>query len=106
MRASRPQEMKSSTSQRAGSSRTFLKTMYFTSGAYVMTRRLRTWRLPVALYSRQSASASSADTRRLLLVDGEGFMRDCAPKRYRRQRSGGRLLYRAATRPAFFPDLG
>src|ERR1700754_2207075 len=77
--------MKSSTSQRAGSSRTFLKTMYFTSGAYVITRRLRTWTLPVALYSRQSASASSADTRRLL-VDGEGFMRDCAPKRYRRQK--------------------
>src|ERR1700750_78645 len=105
MSASRPHEMKSSTSQRAGSSRTFLKTMYFTSGAYVMTRRLRTWRLPVALYSRQSASASSADTRRLL-VDGEGFMRDCAPKRYRLQRSGGRLLYRAGTRPAFITDLG
>ena len=34
--------MKSSTSQRAGSSRTFLKTMYFTSGAKVITSRLRT----------------------------------------------------------------
>jgi hypothetical protein len=34
--------MKSSTSQRAGSSRTFLKTMYYTSGAKVMTSRLRT----------------------------------------------------------------
>src|SRR3712207_7726124 len=52
--------MKSSTSQRAGSSRTFLKTMYFTSGAYVITSRLRTFWSPVALYSRQSASASSA----------------------------------------------
>ena len=41
--------MKSSTSQRAGSSRTFLKTMYLTSGAYVMTRRLRAWMSPVAL---------------------------------------------------------
>src|SRR3954451_12674715 len=70
-----------------------------------MTRRLRTWRLPVALYSRQSASASSAETRRLV-VDVEGFMRDCAPKRYRLQGSGGRLLYRAGTRSAFITDLG
>src|SRR3954452_15083922 len=35
-----------------------------------MTRRLRTWREPVALYSRQRASASCADTRRLLVVEG------------------------------------
>src|SRR3954469_25370212 len=55
--------MKSSTSQRAGSSRTFLKTMYLTSGAYVMTSRLRTCWSPVALYSRHSASASSAEIR-------------------------------------------
>src|SRR3954449_6982812 len=61
MRASRPQEMKSSTSQRAGSSRTFLKTMYFTSGAYVMTSRLRTCWSPVALYSRHSSRAASAE---------------------------------------------
>ncbi len=66
--------MKSSTSQRAGSSRTFLKTMYLTSGAYVITRRLRTWRLPVSLYSRQSARASSALTRRRLPEDDGGFM--------------------------------
>src|SRR3954452_20279598 len=61
--ASRPQEMKSSTSQRAGSSRTFLKTMYFTSGAKVMTRRLRTRTSPVVLYSRQRACASSGEMR-------------------------------------------
>src|SRR4051794_33753131 len=61
--------MKSSTSQRAGSSRTFLKTMYFTSGAKVITRRLRTWTSPVRLYSLQSLRASSADTRRRLEVD-------------------------------------
>src|SRR3954469_12596476 len=75
MSASRPQEMKSSTSQRAGSSRTFLKTMYFTSGAKVITRRLRTCRSLVRLYSLQSASASSAETRRRLVVEG-AFMRD------------------------------
>src|SRR3954454_7258844 len=67
--------MKSSTSQRAGSSRTFLKTMYFTSGAKVITRRLRTCMSPVRLYSLQSASASSAETRRRLVVEG-AFMRD------------------------------
>jgi hypothetical protein len=39
-----------------------------------MTRRLRTWRLPVALYSRQSARASSALTRRRLPEDVVGFM--------------------------------
>src|ERR687886_790016 len=57
--ASRPHEMKSSTSQRAGSSRTFLNTMYLTSGANVITRRLRTWRSPVVLYWRHSASVSA-----------------------------------------------
>src|SRR5688500_11875365 len=73
--------MKSSTSHRAGSSRTFLNTMYFTSGAYVITRRLRTPRSPVALYSRHSASASSAETRRRLPVDEVGFIvRNCAPE--------------------------
>src|SRR5215216_1922821 len=56
--------MKSSTSQRAGSSRTFLKTMYFTSGAKVITSRLRTRASPVRLYWLHSASASSAETRR------------------------------------------
>jgi hypothetical protein len=65
--------MKSSTSHRAGSSRTFLKTMYFTSGAKVMTRRLRTFRSPERLYSVHSASASSAETRRRLVVE-VGFM--------------------------------
>src|SRR3954468_16516874 len=72
--------MKSSTSQRAGSSRTFLKTMYLTSGAYVITRRLRTWTLPVSLYSRHRASASSALTRRRLLEEVWDFIRDCAPR--------------------------
>src|SRR3954453_17021827 len=61
--ASRPQEMKSSTSQRAGSSRTFLKTMYFTSGENVITRRLRTRTSPVVLYSDQSARTSSGEMR-------------------------------------------
>jgi len=62
--------MKSSTSHRAGSSRTFLKTMYFTRGAYVITRRLRMWLSDVALYSRQSASESSGDSRlRLGVLD-------------------------------------
>src|ERR671931_2569224 len=100
--------MKSSTSQRAGSSRTFLNMMYLTSGAYVITRRLRTWRSPVVLYSRQSASASSAETRRRLLED-EGFMRYCAPKGgghggaaaplvHTEQGSDRRSLYRVATR--------
>src|SRR5919197_6170536 len=79
MSASRPHEMKSSTSQRAGSSRTFLKTMYLTSGAKVITRRLRTCTSPVRLYSLQSASASSAETRRRLVVE-EAFMRDRAPR--------------------------
>src|SRR5919106_5629071 len=78
MSASSPHEMKSSTSQRAGSSRTFLKTMYFTSGAKVITRRLRTWRSPVRLYSFQSACASSAETRRRLVVEAD-FMSDGAP---------------------------
>src|SRR4051794_7692876 len=55
--------MKSSTSHRAGSSRTFLKTMYLTSGAYVMTRRLRACTSPVRLYSRHSASDSSDEMR-------------------------------------------
>src|SRR6478752_9042837 len=67
--ASRPQEMKSSTSQRAGSSRTFLKTMYLTSGAKVMTRRLRTRTSPVVLYSCQSACASSAETRFFVVLE-------------------------------------
>src|SRR3954451_13690520 len=62
--------MKSSTSQRAGSSRTFLKTMYFTSGAKVITRRLRTWRSPVRLYCFQSFSVSSVETRRRLVEAG------------------------------------
>src|ERR1044072_9394449 len=62
--------MKSSTSQRAGSSRTFLKTMYLTSGAYVITRRLRTCTSLVALYSRHRARASSEEIRlRLVLLD-------------------------------------
>src|ERR671918_3192168 len=69
--ASSPQEMKSSTSQRAGSSRTFLKTMYFTSGAKVITRRFRTCTSLVRLYSVQSASASSAETRRRLVVEAD-----------------------------------
>src|ERR671914_215123 len=94
IRASRPQEMKSSTSQRAGSSRTFLKTMYFTSGAKVITRRLRTCRSPVRLYSVQSASASSAETRRRLVVEGD-FMTDEAP--CGREGSDGPDLYRAWT---------
>src|SRR5919109_5528043 len=70
--------MKSSTSQRAGSSRTFLKTMYFTSGAKVITRRFRTCTSLVRLYSVQSASASSAETRRRLVVEAD-FMTDEAP---------------------------
>src|SRR3954469_6893242 len=68
IRASRPQEMKSSTSQRAGSSRTFLKTMYLTSGAKVMTSRLRTRTSPVDLYSAHRAWASSGETRFLVWV--------------------------------------
>src|SRR5919107_782795 len=67
MRASSPHEMKSSTSQRAGSSRTFLKTMYLTSGAYVMTSRLRACTSPVSLYAFQSASAASGEI--LFLLD-------------------------------------
>src|SRR4051812_49162735 len=39
-----------------------------------MTRRLRTWRSPVALYSRHSARASSAETRRRLPDDEVGFI--------------------------------
>src|SRR6476660_9265545 len=95
MRASRPHEMKSSTSQRAGSSRTFLKTMYFTSGAKVITRRFRTCREPVRLYSLQSASASSADTRRRLVVEG-AFMRDGLLTKL--EGTDGPDLYRAWTR--------
>src|SRR3712207_6829520 len=95
MRASRPQEMKSSTSQRAGSSRTFLKTMYFTSGAKVITRRLRTCTSFVRLYSVHSASASSAETRRRL-VDEADFMTGGAP--LRGKGSDGPDLYRAWTR--------
>src|SRR5215208_6081528 len=71
IRASRPQEMKSSTSQRAGSSRTFLKTMYFTSGAKVITSRLRTRTSPEALYSRHSARASSEEILLRVLLDGD-----------------------------------
>ncbi len=68
--------MKSSTSQRAGSSRTFLKTMYLTSGANVMTRRLRTWTSFVDLYSRHRARASSEEIRlRLVLLDGTSWGR-------------------------------
>src|SRR5688572_32178219 len=70
IKASRPQEMKSSTSQRAGSSRTFLKTMYLTSGAYVRTSRLRASTSPVALYARQRASASSEEIFFLVSVAG------------------------------------
>ena len=87
--------MKSSTSQRAGSSRTFLKTMYFTSGAKVITRRLRTCMSPVRLYSLQSASASSAETRRRLVVEAD-FMSDGTP--CEGKRSDGPDLYRAWTR--------
>src|SRR3954447_4936431 len=39
-----------------------------------MTRRFRTWRSPVALYSRHSARASSAETRRRLPDDEVGFI--------------------------------
>src|SRR4051794_3895104 len=39
-----------------------------------MTRRLRTWRSPVALYSRHSARASSAETRRRVPDDEVGFI--------------------------------
>src|SRR3954453_22222496 len=39
-----------------------------------MTRRLRTWRSPVSLYSRHSAWASSAETRRRLPDDEVGFI--------------------------------
>src|SRR5688572_19340774 len=83
--------MKSSTSQRAGSSRTFLKTMYFTSGAYVMTRRLRTCTSPVALYSRHRARASSEEILfRLLLWDFIGTTDSF-------EGTGGQGLYRVHT---------
>src|SRR5215208_8485404 len=76
--------MKSSTSQRAGSSRTFLKTMYLTSGAYVITRRLRACRSPVRLYSRHSARDSCGEMRfRFVVAD---FIVGRAPSR------GARLL--------------
>src|SRR4029079_14440869 len=39
-----------------------------------MTTRLRAWRSPVALYSRHSARASSAETRRRLPDDEVGFI--------------------------------
>src|SRR5688500_9042288 len=82
IRASRPQEMKSSTSQREGSSRTFLKTMYLTSGAYVITRRLRTCTSLVALYSRHRESASSEEVRvGLMLLDCDFMGTDFAPRR-------------------------
>src|SRR5918994_7675997 len=81
MSASRPQEMKSSTSQRDGSSRTFLKTMYLTSGAYVITRRLRTCTSLVALYSCHRESASSEGIRsRLMLLDCDVMGTDTAPE--------------------------
>src|ERR1700741_4206546 len=103
IRASRPQEMKSSTSQRAGSSRTFLKTMYLTSGAKVITRGLRTCTLPVRLYSVHSASASSAETRRRLVVE-EGFIGGGSLGRG--FKSDGRSLYRGQTRLPESPVRG
>src|SRR3954471_12447778 len=42
--------------------------MYLTSGAKVSTRRSRSLRSPVVLYSCQSASVSSADMRRAVAV--------------------------------------
>src|SRR5215213_7247184 len=58
--------MKSSTSQRAGSSRILRYTMYLTSGAKVMIKRSRSWPSPDTLYCFQSSSASSAEIRRRL----------------------------------------
>src|SRR5690349_4215222 len=101
MSASRPHEMKSSTSQRAGSSRTFLKTMYFTSGAYVMTRRLRTWTLPVLLYSLHRARASSEEILLRLLLDCD-FM----GRLPRREGTDGQVVYRVRTRSPSSPLWG
>src|SRR3954471_22130226 len=60
--------------------------MYLTSGAKVSTRRSRSLRSPVVLYSCQSASVSSADMRRavaVFMVDGSPGGRDgnCCPLR-------------------------
>src|SRR5919197_1687407 len=63
MSASSPHEMKSSTSHQAGTSRTFLKTMYFTSGAKVSTSRSRSAGSPVSRYSCQRASVCSCEMR-------------------------------------------
>jgi hypothetical protein len=54
--------------------------MYLTSGAYVITRRLRTCTSLVALYSRHSESASSEELRaRLMLLDSDFMGTDTAP---------------------------
>lgn len=66
--ASSPQEMKSSTSQRAGISRTLRYTMYLTIGANVSTSRSRSFGLPVRLYSAHSAIVSAPESRLFLLV--------------------------------------
>src|SRR3954464_6031032 len=70
--------MKSSTSQRAGISRTFLYTMYLTRGAKVSTRRSRTARSFVRRYSFQRASVSSEDRRRLEVWAVARLIRQCS----------------------------
>ena len=93
--------MKSSTSQRAGSSRTFLKTMYLTSGAYVMTRRLRASRSAVSLYARQRASTSSGEILFLLSV-ADVMGSSCSWKWC----SGGHSWYRPAAVSRNITPLG
>src|SRR3954451_21013738 len=70
--------MKSSTSQRAGISRTFLYTMYLTRGAKVSTRRSRTARSSVRRYSFHRARVSSEDSRRLEVCAVARLIRRCS----------------------------
>src|ERR1700751_2428797 len=88
--------MKSSTSQRAGISRSFLPTMYLTIGATVRTRRSRIRPSPVRLYSCHSSSVSCADIRPLL-----SFAFRIKGPPYSRGKLGGR-----AQVPACVNDIG
>src|SRR3954468_21344271 len=60
IRASRPHETRSSSSQWAGSSRTLRQARYLTIGAYDRTRRSRAATSPFWIQARQSASAVDA----------------------------------------------
>src|SRR4051812_22656475 len=95
--------MKSSTSHRAGSSRIFLKTMYFTSGVKAITSWLRARTSPDSRYRVQSSSASWLETR---FLDGLERTADIGLAPPELALTDGQNQHRPAEKPRASPFLG